>query len=348
MPLEPASHGLLARAPEYEPLRAFSQDGRYWDRVPQQLIREGALAEFLPAVEVEEDERGKYARFFRTPGEQNCLARSRPVGRHGIPPVQLARLSAALEAFKQKALVPGTQPQNRDLIERFRLPDIARDPELYRLAGPWWNRRLEILWGCERRRDSSLPAAAAASKLRGDRWYTLRRLLTAFLLLLLILLPAWWLVCHWDWLHSHRVQAAGQDAVPRDAVKTKPPPANPPPKNVARNPARPGAPEAKAAAACQIVLLEQGQPDLEGVAEVTLEVYTASKPPRAVPVETWQADAAKILSGDRLRVRLKAGEHLIKAVILDENGKTVVLSALVTVVPDKTVTTPGKVTVRQK
>ena len=95
MPLEPASHGLLARAPEYEPLRAFSQGGRYWDRVPQQLIREGGLAEFLPAVETEEDDRGKYGRFFRLQGSRESISRSKPLGRRRIPASQLLRLQQA-------------------------------------------------------------------------------------------------------------------------------------------------------------------------------------------------------------------------------------------------------------
>jgi len=353
MPLEPVSHGLLARAPEYEPLRAFSQGGRYWDRVPQQLIRTGGLAEFLPPVETEEDDRGKYGRFFRTPGKADPVGRSRPLGRRGIPRDQLLRLRQALEQFKQQAGLPGVQPQNREFIERFQLPDLGSHPELYRLAGPWWNRHLEILWGCERTRDSSLPAAVAASKLRGDPWYHLRRLLTALLLLLLLLLPLWWLASNWDRLRKSPEQATDQRATDNTNAANNPalrksPAANPKPKTAPRLPARPGAPDPKAAVACQIVLVNQSQPDADGNAEVTLEVRTSTKPVHPVPVESWHADELDIPSQDRLHSTLKTGDHTVKAVILDDDGKPVTLSAVVTVVSSKTITTPGKVSVRKK
>jgi hypothetical protein len=210
MPLEPANTGLLARADEYQPLRAFSQTGRYWDRVPQHLIREGGFAQFLPPVESEQDDRGKFGRFHSDAGRKELLSRSKPVGRRGIPADQLERLRKAIEDFKLKADTQRAQPQNLELIQRFKLPDIAHDPELYRLAGPWWNRRLQILWGCERTCDSSLPAAAAAAKLHADKFYNLRRALTALLLLLLLLLPAWWLCSNWSRLLSRPPQQAVQ------------------------------------------------------------------------------------------------------------------------------------------
>ena len=117
MPLESTTHGLLARAGDYEPLRAFSQGGFYWDRVPQQLIREGGLAEFLPPVEVEKDDRGKYGRFHREEGGRELLTRSKPLGGRRIPPDQLRRLNHAIADLNQKAQEPGAQPQNRELIE---------------------------------------------------------------------------------------------------------------------------------------------------------------------------------------------------------------------------------------
>ena len=202
MPLEPAKNGLLARAGDYEPLRAFSQGGVYWGKVPQQLIRESSLAEFLPPVEVEKDDCGKYGRFHREHGSRELLTRSKPLGGRPIPPEQLRRLKQAIADFKQEAQDPGAQQQNRELIERFKLPNPSLEPELYRLLGCWWNRRLQILWGCERTRDSSLPLMAAAEKLAEDRLYNFRRLLAALLLLLLLLLPTWWAITNWD-----RVQA---------------------------------------------------------------------------------------------------------------------------------------------
>jgi hypothetical protein len=198
MPLEPTSNGLLARAGDYEPLRAFSQGGVYWDKVPQQLIRESSLAEFLPPVEIEKDDTGKYGRFHREEGGRDLLARSKPLGGRGIPPEPLQRLKQAIEEFKAKGRDPGAQQHNRELIERFRLPNPNLEPELYRLVGSWWKPRLQILWGCERTRDSSLAPGVAVEKLAEDRFYSLRRVLAALLLLLLLLLPAWWAGTHWE------------------------------------------------------------------------------------------------------------------------------------------------------
>jgi hypothetical protein len=225
MPLEPTSNGLLARAGDYDPLRAFSQGGVYWDKVPQQLIRESSLAEFLPPVEVEKDDRGKYGRFHREEGHRELLTRSKPLGGKGIPPNQLRRLKQAIEDFKLKAQDPGAQQQNRELIERFRLPNPSLEPELYRLAGSWWNRRLQILWGCERTRDSSLPLTAAVGKLVEDRLYNFRRLLAALFVLLLLLVPTWLAVTNWDrvqaWLAQVRQPApshVGQESPDQQAA----------------------------------------------------------------------------------------------------------------------------------
>ena len=201
MPLEPTKEGLLARAGDYEPLRAFSQGGFYWDRVPQQLIRESGLAEFLPPVEVEKDDRGKYGRFHLEQGRRELLTRSKPLGRRRIPPDQLRRLHQAIEGFNQRAAEPGAQQQNRELIQRFRLPNLALEPELYRLAGPWWNRRLQILWGCERTRDLSLPLTTAAAKL-GPIASTISGGYWARCCSAAAVLAAWWLCSNWGLVQS--------------------------------------------------------------------------------------------------------------------------------------------------
>ncbi len=297
MPLEPTNTGLLARAPEYQPLRAFSQTGRYWDRVPQQLIREGGFAEFLPPVESEEDDRGKFGRFHCDGRRKEWLSRSKPVGRRGIPAEQLERLRKAIEDFKLKANTQRAQPQNLELIERFKLPDIAHDPELYRLAGPWWNRRLQILWGCERTCDSSLPAAAAVGKLHPDKFYNLRRALTALLLLLLLLLPAWWLCSNWSGSSAGPARQAGQVEAERKARKAAQAAAAAAQAEADAQRAQAAAAKAKAHAlaatlatrhsSLTIVLCGQEQPEADGTMNVALEVRAPADPLRPVPVEAW-------------------------------------------------------------
>jgi hypothetical protein len=419
MPLEPTRTGLLARAAEYQPLRAFSQTGRYWDRVPQQLIREGGFAEFLPPVESEEDDRGKFGRFHCESGRKELLSRSKPVGRRGIPAEQLERLRKAIQDFKLKANTQRAQPQNLELIERFKLPDLAQDPELYRLAGPWWDRRLQILWGCERTCDSSLPAVAALGKLHADKFYNLRRALTALALLLLLLLPAWWLCSNWSRLLSRPPRQAGQLDAERkaktaaqaataaaqaeagaeraqaaaakaraDALAARKaadqakaandaarrPPGAPasagstsetdatlrPPSESASLPPLAGSPSnsssgatsapsaAEPKAAFQIILCGQEQPEADGTMNVALEVRTVADPLRPVPVEAWHFENRTVTAHDRLEAKMKAGAHTVRAVIRDATGKRAEISAAVTVEPGKIITTPGKVSVRQK
>ncbi len=403
MPLEPTQTGLLARAGEYEPLRAFSQGGRYWDRVPQQLIREGGLAEFLPPVEVEEDDAGKYGRFHHDKGRRELLCRSKPLGRRAVPAAQLQRLRQALEGFRLKANTQGAQPQNRELIERFRLPDIAQDAELYRLAGPWWDRHLQILWGCERTVGSSLPAGVAVGKLQAARFYGLRRALLALLLLLLLLAPAWWLcqtasrflgrspgqanqaeadrkateagkaqaAADKAQHDAHRAQAAAEKAKADAAAaknaalqaKAASDAARQAPKDTAVSLPLPGlpsnsiplpAPGASAPAATdgrvayEIVLSAQGQPEADGTVNVTLEVRADANPPHAVPVETWRVENQSLSSQDRLQVRMKPGNHAVRAVVRDPAGKPSEISATVTVEPGRVITVPGKVSVRPR
>jgi len=372
---------LLARADEYQPLRAFSQTGCYWDRVAQQLIREGGFAEFLPPVESEEDERGKFGRFHLDAGRKELLSRSRPVGRRGIPARQLERLQKAIEDFKLKANTQRAQPQNLEFIERFKLPDIAHDPELYRLAGPWWNRTLQILWGCERTCDSSLPAAAAAGKLRPDKFYNLRRALTALLLLLLLLLPAWWLCSNGSRLLSRPPRQTSQLDAERNAnkpPKTATEAARPasgapasaggttatgatrPPSEGASLPPLPGVPSnpssgvtlapsaTKPKITWQIVLCGQEQPEADGTMNDALEVRSSADALSPVPVEAWRFEHQSITGHDRLQTKMKGGVHTVRAIIRDASGNRAEISAAVTVQPGKIIATPGKVSVKQR
>jgi len=358
MPLERTNTGLLARADEYQPLRAFSQTGRYWDRVPQQLIREGGFAEFLPPVESEEDDRGKFGRFHRVGRRKELLSRSKPVGRRGIPAAQLQRLRKAIEDFKLKANAQRAQPQNLELIQRFKLPDIAHDPELYRLAGPWWNRRLQVLWGCERTCDSSLPAAAAVGKLHPDKFYNLRRALMALLLLLLLLLPAWWLCSNWSRLLSRPRPPTGQVEAERKARTAAQAAAAAAKAEADAQRAQAAAAKAKADAlaaplvtrhsSLKIVLCGQEQPGTEGTMNVALEVRASADPLRPVPVEAWHFEKQTVTGHDRLQTKMKAGVHTVRAVVRDPAGNRAEISAAVTVEPGKIIATPGKVSVRQK
>jgi hypothetical protein len=410
MPLEPTADGLLARTGEYTPLRAFSQGGRYWDEASQQLIRDGALKEFLPAVEAGEDDRGSFGRFFERSGGRDLMARSRPVPRSGIPSGELEAFQRAIEDLKAKAGVPGAQPHNREILEQFRLPDPAREPELYRLAGPWWHRRLKVVWGCERHSDSSLPPGEVPGKLKPDPCYDLRRLCLALLLLLLLLLPVAWLVANRDRLASVfpwsspstnlMASGAGQGGPigkPADIAATQPKandePArsapvasdklpsvpdnakasggkagsgdaarrdngvdanskNSPGKNASPVQKQPGAPDPSNAATLppaiqwEIVLRGQGQPGVDGMMDVVLEVQSSAMPGQAAAVQTWYCDGKPAGSTPRLETRLSRGEHTVRAVLADDQASPRELSAILSVEPGQVITTPGKVSLR--
>jgi hypothetical protein len=82
--------------------------------------------------------------------------------------------------------------------------------------------------------------------------------------------------------------------------------------------------------------------------DVALEVRTATTPARPVQVLAWHFENQTVTAQDRLQTRMKGGHHTVKAVILDPTGKRAELSAVVTVEPGKVITTPGKVSVRQR
>ena len=180
---------VLAREPGYRPLKAFQGGGFYWDAAAQGLIR-SELGEFLPAVERGNDNTGAYGRFRTSSGGSECVARSRPLGKGQVPADQVSRLQSALARFKQIASAPTTQPDNRILIEKFQLPDPAKDAELYRLVGSHWNPQLQIIWGCERDPGSSISAKDAVDRLPVDRAHQFKRAIPALACLSLLALVA--------------------------------------------------------------------------------------------------------------------------------------------------------------
>ncbi len=186
--------GLKVSTTTFARLKAFQGGGDYWDH--QDLIRE-SLGQFLPTVQQVQETDERFGVFRKNIAGKEVLWKSIPVGVAQVPQQEILRLTAALEAFKRKADAPDTQPNARNIIQQFRLPDISKDPDLYRLCGPWWDRKLQVLWGCERIPDSSLAPVAAIAKLPVDRTYVLKRAISLFTLL--VLLCALLAACIWGW-----------------------------------------------------------------------------------------------------------------------------------------------------
>lgn len=198
MPLTPLpDQGIEVPLSEYNRLRAFQGGGWFWDHDNQQVIRE-VLGDFLPRVEERRDRGGALFQHFI--GGVEAASKSQAVGAqmNRVPKKEFNRLQRALENLKRKSQDPHTDPNARRIIEKFCLPDPSKDPDLYRMYGSSWNRRLLVLWGCEREEGTSLAPTAALNKIAVEPAAAafLRRLpwLLGLLLLLLLLLLAgeWW------------------------------------------------------------------------------------------------------------------------------------------------------------
>ncbi len=177
------SGGLKVSTAVFTRLKAFQGGGDYWDQ--QALIRE-SLGQILPPVQQVLESGISFGVFHRNVASKETLCKSKPVGAARIPENEIRRLESALEVFKKKADDPDTQHNAKAFIQQFQLPDITKDPDLYRLCGPWWNRKLQVLWGCERMPDSSVTPLVAISKLPIDKAYNIRRFVGFFSILLLV------------------------------------------------------------------------------------------------------------------------------------------------------------------
>ena len=186
--------GLRVSTAVFARLKAFQGGGDFWEQ--QDLVRE-SLGEFLPPVQQVQEAGECFGIFRKMVAGKEALCKSAPLGGVRVPQEEIRRLTVALEAFKRKVDAEDTQQNAKDIIQQFRLPDVSKDPDLYRLCGPWWDRKLQVLWGCERIPDSSLASVAAIAKLPIDKEYGLKRALSLFALLLVCfaLLAA----CMWGW-----------------------------------------------------------------------------------------------------------------------------------------------------
>jgi hypothetical protein len=197
--------GLLLSLKEYKQTRAFSDGGYFLDPQNQQIIRK-YLGEFLPGVTIDEGNRPGTFLFNQFDEWHLDLSKSTPVGSRFIPRNLVDNLEQAWENLKKVPNEskpndpndPQPQEQAKRIIEEFRLPHPHDNPELYRLSGFPWARKLHILWGCEKLNKEESTSVAPGVAIRALRRTPLAIQWWWVWLLLALLLAGllWWLFRH--------------------------------------------------------------------------------------------------------------------------------------------------------
>ena len=127
-------------------------------------------------------------------GRREMVSRSVMAEPGSLPTREVDDFLSAIEFFNMLAL--SDNQQMRELVRQFLIPDPLKQPECYRSYGPFWRRRLLVLWGFNYANGGGqLPATAhadLAAKLRplADRHYGLKVVARVVLRLLLALLLA--------------------------------------------------------------------------------------------------------------------------------------------------------------
>jgi hypothetical protein len=222
--IEPKA-GIRLNLGSYHKIHSYHGGGEFWEHQNQQVLMQ-YLGEFLPRAVENEGGKSGTVLFSHLVAGKDVLSQSSALDANGAqaPAEQLNRLRAAVAALKAKESDALIDPNARKLIQAFRLPDPQKDAELYRITSGS-PRRLLVLWGVEKERNSALTpeAAVAGVPVAGSPW---RKLLLALLLLLLLLGLGWWL---WDRAHEEQALIADSNGVSNEPIRdTQPTPTVPP------------------------------------------------------------------------------------------------------------------------
>ena len=213
--IEPKA-GIRLNLDSYHKIHSYQGGGEFWEHQNQQVLMQ-YLGEFLPRAVENEGGKSGTVLFSHLVAGKDVLSQSSALDANGpqAPAEQLNRLRAAVAALKAKESDALIDPNARKLIQAFRLPDPQKDAELYRITSGS-PRRLLVLWGVEKERNSALTPEAAVARLQQARGARLpvfggpsQKLVCALLLLLLLLGLGWWL---WDRAHEKPVSIVVDDA----------------------------------------------------------------------------------------------------------------------------------------
>ena len=163
----------------------------YWHPDFQELLHSsGECSRFFPHASRPEGKNGPVL-FSLKLGDWELVSRSRRVRGKVIPPEEIRRLRVALEQLQKRI---ESDPISALVFDSFRLPSPEHSPHCYRLYGPWWQRRLLVLWGFDSFDASgavlpTLPpedALAKLASLHSSRFYLGKLFLKGLLHLLLV------------------------------------------------------------------------------------------------------------------------------------------------------------------
>jgi len=201
--------GMRVDLTEYPPLR-YGDGSEHFLRMDQAVFRQGKLATYLTHATHEND--SVLFELSNTPGGKELASVSKTIGSQSVPEAAIKQLEDGFRELFEVAKNPQLPTRSRQIIQEFKLPDPECQREFYRTAGPFWNRQLLVLWGCEQIAGTSLPPLQALKKLRlyiKPNWRTqLERAAAAILLLGVILLVAWGGYSLWQRGNAKRTSAA--------------------------------------------------------------------------------------------------------------------------------------------
>ena len=155
------NHGLEADLQQIHKLIVSDGEGDYFE-VPNQSIVRDSLKTFLPHVK----EQAGTVLFEHIISGRERSSSSKPASGRSIPVTQIDKFEKDYREFAEKAKSSQTVPKAKQVINNFRLPDPDLYSDFYRTYGSPWNKKLLILWGCERQRGTSIPPLDAIAKLR--------------------------------------------------------------------------------------------------------------------------------------------------------------------------------------
>jgi hypothetical protein len=161
--------GLRVDLSQYDVRRARHGGVPLWSPQERHFIRNsaGTLGRYLADVREFKDSYVTFKYETSTGGDSptDQAGVSRPANLSSAMRSEMKGLLEAHAAFKAQANeeLRTKSPDHYDIIQNFKLPNPRLDPQFYRVYGPFYRRRLLVLWGLERKPEFAGALAPALS-----------------------------------------------------------------------------------------------------------------------------------------------------------------------------------------